>query len=260
MARDGQVLRLVEGMKRQPQPETLGEGNLFLDRLAGMDLAIQDPRVTIVGHRLRHQVTAIGRRHNQDVVGRRGHRSFQNRFQMLVARLFVGKREIIAKQKAALRPTIQQRQQIRQLSELGLADLDQTQTLIGISARQRLDERGFASPARAPEQHIVGRPAGDELADIAFQRGALAFKPQQIFERSSPVVHHGLQHPPSLAGATPAPDRCLREIDGHEDRRQPVLQPIGQPFQSLDQVPPLRLRHRHRLGPSRAANPAIPAG
>src|SRR5438309_4401651 len=61
MRDDVEVLVLVEGIERDPQSEALGERNLLLDRLAGMDFIADILGLEVFSHVLGHQVAAVRR-------------------------------------------------------------------------------------------------------------------------------------------------------------------------------------------------------
>jgi hypothetical protein len=66
---DIEVVVLAERIEGQPQPEALGQRDLFLDRLARMQVAVVAMAVAgVVRHLFRHQVAPVRGRVDQHIV------------------------------------------------------------------------------------------------------------------------------------------------------------------------------------------------
>ena len=72
-------------MEGDPQPEPIRERDLFLDRLAVMQLAVLDARITVVGMELGQQMPAVGGGIDEQILGRGRNRTFERGLERLVA-------------------------------------------------------------------------------------------------------------------------------------------------------------------------------
>ena len=63
-----------------------------------------------------------------------------------------------------------------------LVDLDHPQTLCRVAIEQGPDQRRLAGPPGSPEQHVVGRVAGDKLAGVVLDGFLLFVDAEQIVE------------------------------------------------------------------------------
>ena len=94
----------------------------------------------------------------------------------------------------------------RQIGEIVAFDFDQPQTLAGIFRQQRPDQRRLAGAPRAPQQRVVGRQSGHELAGVAGELIALAIDTQQIGQAQFQIDLERLQ---IAAMAFPTPARRI---------------------------------------------------
>src|SRR5262245_2757018 len=84
---DLEIVALVEGIERRPQPEALGERYLLLRRLARMDLFAHVLVLEVLLHVLRHQVVAVGGGVDHAVLGSGRDRAVEHHLQRLESRL-----------------------------------------------------------------------------------------------------------------------------------------------------------------------------
>jgi hypothetical protein len=127
---DGQVIVLVEGVEGQPQAEALGERDLLLGGLAGMDVS---PAIVlglqVLVHEFRHQVAAVRGGVEQQVVRRARHRAVEDALQRLVAGLARLEGKVVAEDDEALAATGDEVDDVGQVDEVVLVHLDQAQAL-----------------------------------------------------------------------------------------------------------------------------------
>ena len=102
-------------------------------------------------------------------------------------------------------------------------DLDQAQPGAGQLGQQRTNQGGLAGPAGPPEQGVVGRLAGDELAGVAFQLLALPLYAQQVGQAQVEADLQRLQVA-ATAVAVPARRQAALPVDGFAYGRQQRLQ------------------------------------
>ena len=163
VADDREVVLLVEGVEREPEPEALAQRDLLLDRLGLVDLGPDVAGVEVFAHVLRHEVPAVRGRVEEHVVRRRADGTVQDRLQRLVARLVCLEGEIVAEQDEPLGARFQRLHEVRKGDEVVLVDLDQAQALRLVLVQQRLDERRLARAPGTGEQHVVRGMPTDEL-------------------------------------------------------------------------------------------------
>ena len=127
-----------------------------------------------------------------------------------------------------------------------LVDLDHAQTAVGIVRQSGLDQRALAAAAGAGEQDMVGRVAGDELADVAIETLALLFDPEQVGKMDTVHMRNGLEAT-SRALAGPAPGAVRGPFRRDRKRRQPRRE-LGQ-----HGIPACRVRRSGSRQPWRLA-------
>src|SRR4029079_8131610 len=94
--------------------------------------------------------------------------------------------EVVAEQEATARARRQALEQSREVSDVLAMDLDEGERAspLGVDlAMDRLDQRALAHAARAPEESVVGRPAGREAAGVVEQDVAHPIDADQERER-----------------------------------------------------------------------------
>ena len=119
----GQVGLLAAGVEAEPEPEPVGQRNLLLDCLAGMD----GGAALIVDHLPRHQVAAVGGGVEQHVARTALDAALEHGLERFVAGLAGIEGEIVAEQEAAPPAVGQQMEQARQALDVLAVDLDQRQ-------------------------------------------------------------------------------------------------------------------------------------
>jgi hypothetical protein len=108
-----------------------------------------------------------------------------------------------------------------------LVHLDQPQAPVGILVEERLDQRGLAGTARAPQQDVVAGMPGQELPDIQIERRFLAVDPAQIGQPQPVRMPNGLQIT-ALVPPTPAERPVAFPVRRERRFRQQRLQPLEQ--------------------------------
>src|SRR5690606_18354742 len=91
-----QVVFLTEGIEGHPQPETVGQRDLLLDRRPGVQLAVDHAAGQVVAALLRQQMSAVGGGVQQQIVRGRFQRAVQYRLQRLVGTVIGLEGQIIA--------------------------------------------------------------------------------------------------------------------------------------------------------------------
>ena len=129
MRRHCQIFVLRKRIKRNPQSEALRQRNLLLHTFRRMHFIADVFGGKIILHGLRHQVTTIGGRIDEQVVGERHEITIQRGLERLITGLVCVKREIVAIQDKALCAPLHQPDDIRQIDQPLLVDLDHTQAL-----------------------------------------------------------------------------------------------------------------------------------
>ena len=186
-----------------------------------MHLAIHQGRIEVVAQPLGHQVAAIGGGIQQYIVRCLLQRAIQHALEHPVVALPGLERQVVAEQHEALPQTGQLLDDARQVGQLVALDLDQPQPIRGIFGQQRTHQRRLAGAARAPQQRMVGRQPGDELAGVAPQLLALAVDAEQIVQL---------------------------QIQAHLQRTQGAVPALTLPARRQTAVP---VDARHRLGQQR---------
>ena len=202
---DLQVLVLVERIERHPQAEALRQGNLLLHRLAGMDLVADVLGLEVLLHVLRHQVAPVRGGVDQQVLGGGRNRAVERHLERDVAVLGAVEGEVVAEHEEALRPPRHLVGDLRQVDEVVLLHLDQAQALLVVLVEQALDDGGLARAARAGEQHVVGRPALDELPRVLLDLRDLRVDALQVGQPHAVHVAHRLQPAARVEAGGPAP-------------------------------------------------------
>ena len=191
---DGQIIVLPEGVEGNPQAEALGERHLLLGGFAGVNLAVVlMAGLQVFREHLGHQVPAVGGSVDQHVVGLAGQRAVQYGLQGLVGTLALLERQVVTVDDETLGAVLDALDDFRQVGELGLVHLDQTQPLVAKGGQARLDQRRFARATRTGEQHVVGRQAADELAGIGLHQPFLLVDILQVFQPQGGRAMDGVQ-------------------------------------------------------------------
>ena len=184
---------LIERIKRQPESETLGQGNFFLGGFAGVNLVTDAVRVEVFTHVFRHQVAAVGGGVDQQVVRHAGDGTIQYTFQRLVAGVAGFEGQIVAENDETLWPAGNQVDDVRQVDQILFIHFNQAQALVGIAIQHGFHQRGFARAARAGQQYIVGCAAGHELACVLLDALRLFVDSLQIVQTDAMRFGHGQQ-------------------------------------------------------------------
>ena len=114
---------------------------------------------------------------------RRRDRAVEDRLQRLVAGLAFVEAQVVAEDDEALGAVGDQVDDVGQVDQVGLVDLDQAQPLRRELVQAGLDQRALAGAARARQQHVVGRRAGDELLGVAHDPLLLRLDVLQVARR-----------------------------------------------------------------------------
>ncbi len=231
-AHHGEVVVLRAGMKAQPQAEAVGQGDLLLDRLAGIDRG----RALVVDHVARHQMAAVGGGVEQDIVRPALEPALQHGLERLVAGVAGIEAEVVAEQEAAARLPGQQLEQEGQAVDVLAVDLDQGEAAGRGQvdpALDRLDQRALAHAAGTPQQGIVGGQAAGEALGVGEQDVAHPVDADQQLERHRRDLGHGAQLAPARLPDEGVPG--LQIDPGRRWRCQP-LDRAHQPLQGCQQL------------------------
>ncbi|KFB71221.1 MAG: hypothetical protein AW09_003649 [Candidatus Accumulibacter phosphatis] len=106
-----------------------------------MNFLTDAPALQVFGKIFGHQMPPVRRGVDQHILGRRGDRTVENDLQRLVACIAGVKGKIIAEDDEALRASIDQFNDIRQIGQVALFHLDHAQSLRCVFVEQRLDQR-----------------------------------------------------------------------------------------------------------------------
>ena len=169
-----------------------------------MHLVADVLRLEVLAHVLRQQVAPVRGRVDHDVARRTRDRPVERDLERLVAGLAGVEGEVVAEDDEALGPALDALDDVRQVDEVRLVDLDQPQAARRVLREHRLHQRRLAGAARAGEQHVVGRPAGDELARVAVDRLLLRVDRDELREIDGVRMRDGMQE---AAAAALAPAR-----------------------------------------------------
>mmetsp|Transcript_71390 Transcript_71390/g.168262 ORF Transcript_71390/g.168262 Transcript_71390/m.168262 type:complete len:240 (-) Transcript_71390:255-974(-) len=232
---DRQVFVLAERIEADPQAEALGQRDLLLDRLAGMDLAmLAVGTAEVVGHLLGQQMAAVAGGVDQQVVGGRGDRAIEHTLERLVAGFTVVEAQVVAEHDETLGPARHLLDKVGQIDQIGLVDLDQPQALAGELVEHRLDQRALAGALGAGQQDIVGRTAGDELGRVAQQALFLRLDLLEIGQPDARDLGHRLDAKAAVT-APGAKRRRRGPVSRRRSRRQHRFQPAQQGLGAGDQ-------------------------
>ncbi len=184
---------LVAIMEAQPDAEPVGERHLLLHRLPRIDRG----RALVVDHLARHQMPPVRGRIQQHIIRPPLDAAVQHRFQRLVIRILLLKREIVAEddKPPVLHP--QQVQQARQRADILPVDLDQHQPArqLGVHLRMHgLHQRRLAHPPGAPEHGVIRRQPGGEPPAVLQQNILLPSYPLQQRNIHPRNFYHRRQH------------------------------------------------------------------
>ena len=220
MRDDVEVLVLVEGIERDPQPEALGERNFLLDRLAGMDFIADVLGLEVFSHVLGHQVAAVRRRIDEQVLRGGRDRAVERHLQRDVPVLGAEEAQVVAEQEETLGARGDAIDDSRQVNEVVFLDLDQAQALLAVLVEQALHDRRLAGAARAGQKHVVGGLAVDKLPRVLLDALDLPVDAAQVGEPDAVHVPHRLQPAGCAAAAARAPAiRDARRPIGRRGRR-----------------------------------------
>ena len=191
----------------------------------------------------RHQVAAVAGGVNQQILRPRLDPPFEQSLEFAVVDFRFVEGKIVAEENEAVRVGAQQFGDGRQLKEVFLAHLDQAQAGAGEFAEQPLDRRRFAGAPGAPEEHVVGRQAVDELAGVLAQADQDRVDAEQIGMVGEIGVDDGMQVA-ALVLLLPAPgddafeqgrvELVFRQLAG-----QKFLAEVHQVFHTVEQVAPI---------------------
>ena len=158
-----------------------------------MDFLADAVRLQVFLEVLGHQVPTVGGGVDQHVVRRGGDRAVEDDLERPEGGVAGIERQVVAEDDEALGPSFEEVDDVRQVDEVVLLDLDHAQAARGVFVEQRLDQRRFAGAARAGEQHVVGRPTGDELPRVDVDARLLRLDVAQVGEADRRDARQGLQ-------------------------------------------------------------------
>jgi hypothetical protein len=144
-------------------------------------------------------------------------------------------RQVVAEHQEALGPPGDEIGDRRQVDQVVLLDLDEAQRLLVVLVEQALDDGGLAGAPRAGEQHVVRRPALQELAGVLLHLGDLRPDPLQVGKAHAVHVAHRLKPPARIdpGGLAPAVGDARRPVGRRRPRRQQLLEALQQRLQVL---------------------------
>ena len=204
-----------------------------------MDLVAEVPGLQVFLHVLGHQVAPVGGGVDQQVLGGGGDRSVERHLERDVPRLAGLERQVVAKQHEALGAFGDLVDDRRQVDQIVLLDLDQAQPAAQVLVEQALHDRGFSGAARAGQQHVVRRPALDELARVLLDLADLRVDSLQVREFHAVHVPHRLKPAARArqpAGLAPAKGDVRLPVDGRRGRQQLLLEALEHAVQALEQL------------------------
>nr|ART38816.1 G335 [uncultured bacterium] len=162
-------------------------------------------------------------------------RAVERYLERLVGRLVAAKRQIVAEHDEAVGQVGGGGRDVRQVDQVVLVDLDQAQAGGGVARQQRLDQRGFSRAAAAPQQRVVGRCTGQELARVAIQRRLGAVDALQVVQIQALRVPDRHKRASLARQKLPARRQRRLPVDGRRGRWQQVFQPAEQGFGAVDE-------------------------
>ena len=237
LRRDGEVFVLRERIETHPQAEALGQGNLLLDHLSRMHFAVLGVGVAeVLLHVLRQQVAAVAGGVDQDIGRRRRHRAVEDRLERLVAGFAFLEAEVVAEHDELLGAVGHHIDDVGQVGEIGLVDFDQAQALRRVFVQAGLDQRRLAGAAGARQQHVVGRPALDELQGIALDLFLLRLDFLEVVQPDGGNVANRLQRAMARRALAVTPGDRLAPVGRGQRLRQHRLDPRQQVARALDQL------------------------
>lgn len=188
----GQIHVLIGAVNADPQAESVGKGDFFLNRLMRIDGVSGLVFRGVPGH----QVPTVGCGVKNDILRPSHDTAIQDRFQGFVVRVLTFKGQIVAEDDAATFLAAQKRQESRQGGKIVTRDLDQNQRSRALSVDMRVrgfDEGGLAHAASAPQHDVVGRQAPGEVARVFKHEAGLTFDSAKQGEFDSGDLGHGTQ-------------------------------------------------------------------
>ncbi len=96
-------------------------------------------------------MAAVGGGVDDDIVGRTGDGTFQDRLERTVSRVVGVECKIIGEHDEAFFALGERLDDVGQVHEVGGIDLDQSQPVVDVLTQQCLDDRGLAGTAGAPQ-------------------------------------------------------------------------------------------------------------
>jgi hypothetical protein len=223
---DSEVFVLIEGIETDPESEPIGQGDLFFDRFARVDLAAPHHRF-VVRLIFRHQVATVGCGVDEQVVTGSGDGAIQNSLERAIAGLGVVKGEVVAIDDETPRAVGDAFDDVRQLAELFTIDFDQAQSVVGKSVKNCLHQRRLAGTARAGQQHIIGWTARNELRGVLLDLPLVSVNAQKVAECDAVWVQDRL-------AATAAPAKCRSVVPVDRGGRANALQRFGDAVKAGD--------------------------
>jgi hypothetical protein len=134
----------------------------------------------ILGCLLWHEMTAVRRRVNQEIVWLGGHPPIEDRFKCLVSWLTRLKREVIAKHHESLLLAMDAVCDGWKICEVVSIDLNQAQPLPSKLREAGAHQRGFSSTPRARHQNIIGGKSLHKMSGISSDLLRLMLNVMQI--------------------------------------------------------------------------------
>ena len=218
-----EISLLIHIVESQPQAETVGQRDLFLDRFRRID----GGALFVLDHVAAHQMAAVGCGVEQHIGRAALDAAFQHGFQRFIGVVVGLEGQIVAKQDDALTVILQRRQQPGQGDDVLAVNFHQDQ-IVGKLFRHfrmnRLDQRTFAGAARPPQQRIVGGQALGKAGGIVQQLVDLAVDALQQ-RQVDPV--DGLDRGQTIGVGMPDKGLSLGQIHRRAGGRGQTVQSIG---------------------------------
>ena len=176
MVHDLEIDRLTTGVETKYETEPIGEGELFLERFAQMELTVSiDSRLTIFFHRLGKEMPSVTRRDDANAWWSGFDPPFECSLEFAKAEFSTTKGKIIAEdQKRVLignrRCAITKRdEKLGEFRKIISIDLDDAQPLSRITREKSSNSGRLSRTPFAMKQHIVEGESRNQLTSISIE-------------------------------------------------------------------------------------------
>ena len=174
----------------------------------------------VLGHVLGQQMAPVAGGVDQHI-GRGGsHRTIENGFEGLVARLPLLKAQVVAEHHEFLRAVRDGIHDVRQVGQVGLVHFNQPQAAAREFVEAGLDQGRLAGAPRPCQQHIVRRLALHELQGVAENLFLLRVDLAQVIQAHLRNVAHRFHRAMARAAFAVAPGNGLRPVGLRQRLRQ----------------------------------------